>query len=194
MRYSVAEIDEDFVNKVITEIKDRYKNFKTILEYFDENAEIQFSSVTRYDPVRKRECNYEFPLAYDIYMLYYFLTGGINKEQEGYEINDSLKKIENLFFHNPLFSSIKYNIRQDSFQNTRLGFLYHLSNLKRRLLQKDTFTARELAMMSNYTNQGMISKIHGPNPIEPKKEGGRYVLSNRTAREIVKESQSPILT
>ena len=189
MEYMINQVNEEFVDEATDELKKRYKKAMQINKYFNQEIEIKFTPAEKHDPVRGKTRQFEFPAAYDIWNMYYYVTS----ENYDIDIGPSLEIIEKMFFNNPFLRGIKYNINNDGFYSSKTGFLYHLSVLKKRLLNGGTFSCRELGIMIGYSNQGTITKVKDTLGLNPKKENGQYILSNETAREIVMTSKSPLL-
>ena len=79
MKYSVEDIDEDFVREAVEDIKKKYMQHLESLRNFDKKLEANFTPIQKYDPVCEKKREFSFPLAFDIWNVYCTVSDKSNR-------------------------------------------------------------------------------------------------------------------
>lgn len=191
-KYKTTDIDAEYVEMTIFDLKNRYEESVSIAKLFDEKFKPQVTSISKYDPYKKEIREYKFPLAYQIWQMYYYVTSKVDSEE--IDISESLLTLKKLFLSNPLLDRYGYKVNKETFYNTKEGFLYYVTLLKRRLVEfEDDFSAKELGVLAGVTGQAITNRIRRDGTLKAEKEGKSYVITNDRAKDVVKESDSPVL-
>ena len=192
MDYKINNINEEFIRKIVDYLEFKFKKAIGDLEKFNKHLSSRTTPVKIYNPVKKRKEEFSYPLAYNIWILYYFVTDRIGLE---YDVEESISSIVDIIKHNSLLDEYDYTLDREKWINSRIGFLVYLAKLKVRLLDGDSFSAAEASTMLGLTGQAVINRIRREDfPMEAEKRGNRFVISNKEmTRQITAEEQSCIL-
>ena len=190
-KFKVTDIDTDYVKDVIRKLENRYEAMIDITKFFNKNAAPVMTEVEEYDYKTEEYRTYKFPLAYDVWTMYYYIRS-IN---EDVEIEKSTARFRKLILENPMLSGFNYSIQKNRLIDTKEGFIYHIAILKQKLLAGDDFTAKELAHLMGLTNPAINHRIIRDKTMDKsriKKVGNRYIIPNNVAKEQIAASQSPV--
>lgn len=192
--YKITEIDIEFVETAINRLEDSFLSLEFLAKKFNENAVLKTSKYETIDPFTKQKRKYKYPLAFDLWKMYYFATSRIADESI-LEIEESIKAFHDMIYENPFISDYYYKVDQKNLVKTPEGFLYYVSDLKLKLLTGEDFAAHELACMIGVSNQAITHRINREKTISKDKlhkVGNRYIIPNNIARIEVANSDSPL--
>jgi len=188
----VTDITEDFVEILVEDLKMYYKEHINSLNLFNEGLDRLPRQVKRASITGKGYEEYQFEMAYNLYVMYHFIKNDIGVRD--FDVDLRVMAIQDFFKDNPLFKPFKYSVDTKSWEGSRLGFMCKITNLKLRLLEGDDFNATELGMLMGITGQAIINRIKRDNPMQGTKRDREYVISNEEARRAIRESnKTPIL-
>lgn len=201
MDYTIEDLDnkidkrtgktqgEAFVEETILTLEEKYKEYINIFKCFNTDINDQVTPTEKYDPVKKDMIKFRYPLAYDVWILYYFIKSEIGLEED---VERSLARVIETIQHDPIMDEYDYDISYEKWINSRIGFMVYVAELKLRLLEGDDFSAVEVGTMIGLTGQAIINRINR-GIAEGKKRGRKWVITNDQAREIIKDADSFIL-
>ena len=192
MELRVTDITKHYVETLIQDLKAYYKEHIDSLDLFNEGLDRLPKQVKRASITEKGYEEYQFEMAYNLYVMYHFIKDDIGVRD--FDVDLRVMAIEDFFKDNPLFKAFKYSVDTKSWEQSRLGFMCKITNLKLRLLEGDDFNASELGMLMGITGQAIINRIKRDNPMRGQKQDREYVIKNEEARRAIRESDNtPIL-
>lgn len=190
MNYNITDVDEKFVEKAIIDVKKRYEKIIEISNAkFNSDLEPNYTPVIKYDPVLDKKREFPFPMAYDIWNLYYHI---ITENPEVY-VYTSLRSIEKMFFYYPPFEDINHTIDRQSFYDTKVGILYRMAELKASLEESISTYFFEHSGMSGVSENCTIKKFNSDRDINYPEEYYSGIVSKLKIKKILKDSSSPYL-
>ncbi|MCF8000458.1 MAG: hypothetical protein K9K76_01175 [Halanaerobiales bacterium] len=187
--YNVRKISDELIKKATQRIKDKTEDYLEICHLIGIDTNYVNQSIERKDPVTGEQTEFDIPLEYDLYILYYFVTSQVGAE---YEIGESIRNIERLK-DNPFLNEYDVEIQHEKWVNSRIGFLVHLAKLKLRLLEGDDFSAIEVGTMIGVTGQAIVNRLSRDETLDGKKVKNQWVIKNEDAKEAIRDSKSPFL-
>ncbi|MFW6016883.1 MAG: hypothetical protein ACOCRK_10635, partial [bacterium] len=175
MQYKITDLDELFVKRAIDEIEGKFYNLLDLCTLINTHIEHHKTPIKKYDPVQEKEVEFDFPMAYHIWIMYYYATS----KKEDLSIEASLSAYRKIFINNPMFSKLNYRIDRTKLYNTHTGFLYYLCELKTKIYDGYSLTAKELATALGLTTQAITNRIRRETAdFKYKKSGGVYQIPN----------------
>lgn len=190
LQYDVTELDSRFLKGAISEVENRFRKLESICKKFDQEAALKIAAASLHNPITDEEKKYKYPLAKHIETLFHF----ISTPGHVMDVEESLAEIEEVFIRHPFFDGLNYKLDNSRFRNTKVGFLYYISNLKLDLLAGANFSAQEMGFMCGVTGQAITNRIKRENNwLTAEKVGAQFVIDNESAKKLVRESDSPML-
>ena len=192
MKYSLADINENYLSQAIKGLKERYLKLAEYCVLFNKDVLQSTSSVIKLDPVKKEKIEFEFPMAYYIHLMYYYVLSEANRS----EAESAMSIFRELFIQNPIYTDYNFDVDKTVLFNTRAGFLYYLCTLKIKLEKGESFTAKELAISLGVTTAAITNRIRrGTAKFSYKKNNGVYTIPNSDVKqEIIGSKKSTFLT
>ena len=185
--YNINDIDDFFYQQTIQEIKKEYVNTIEFAQLFNNQLNKKITSVERYCPIREEHVKYPFPFAEYIKKLHYFIKG---KYDTLYDVKIIIDKIEKTIFRSWIGKKYVQKETRGNLMDTRIGFMLIIAKKRISLLEGNNLTARDLALLTGITGQGIVNKITR-GIIEGKKIGNTWSIDNKEAIIFIKEREHP---
>ncbi|MFW6028753.1 MAG: hypothetical protein ACOCRO_00720 [Halanaerobiales bacterium] len=182
MKYTIEDVNEDFYQDIIEKFKKSFISHVKILKVFNVDLQESVTSITKFCPVKREMVEYPYPLAYNIRMIYYFVT--TNNEIAERDITQNLNTVIKLLNRHPWTEENDFELRHERQVHLKIGFLLYLADLKLRLLEGDNFSAVELGTMIGITGQGIVNRIKR-DQLKAHKESNEWVIKNEDAKKVV---------
>lgn len=191
--YSLDDLESMlFYERTVEEVKKSFLEVMEIAKEFNVNlgGNVNVTPVKAYCPIEKKEVEFPYPFALHIKKLYAFVTGKYDAVQD---IKNTLKLIKNFAQANILDRQFVQTNPNDKIMRTRLGFMMVLAEKRISLLEGESLTAYDLALLVGITNQGVVNKIRRGH-LDADKIGVAWRIENEIARDFIREREHPFYT
>ena len=186
LKYSVKDLNEQSYRNAVDELTERYKDYVSNFQVFNKNLSTNVTPCERKDPVTGETVEFDYPLAYNIWIIYNYIISEINMSRRNIiEHNDKLEIDRQV--------SEKQGVINRKWLDSRIGFLNFVAKRKLELIRGRDFSAFETGVVVGVSGQAIINRIKRNTPLNAKKESNKWVIANEDVRRLVKESDSPIL-
>ena len=186
LNYSVNDLNKQFYRSAIDELTERYKDYISNFQVFNKNLSTNVTPCERKDPVTGETVEFDYPLAYNIWIIYNYIISEIDMSRRNVIEHNNILEIDRQV-------SEKQGIINRKWLDSRIGFLNYVAKRKLELIRGRDFSAFETGVVVGVSGQAIINRIKRDTPLNAKKKNNRWVIAPEDVRRLVKESDSPIL-
>lgn len=186
LNYSVNDLNKEFYRSAIDELTERYKDYVLSFQVFNKNLSTNVTPCERKDPVTGEIVEFDYPLAYNIWIIYNYIISEIDMSRRNVIENNNKLEIDRQV-------SEKQGVINRKWLDSRIGFLNFVAKRKLELIRGRDFSAFETGVLVGVSGQAIINRIKRDTPLNAKKKNNRWVVANKDVKRLVKESDSPIL-